>query len=163
MMPDLLPRAAWGKNLRAMLTRPAWDRLRRWAYARAGGVCEHCGQTGHDQGRRHALEAHEVWDVCAETQTVTLRGIVALCPLDHAVAHLGRTLTQGRHAFVRAVGHMQATHRLTSAQTEAVVDAAFRTWEAHGDTPFTVTVRDGLAALIAEGAPLTEEDVRGCP
>lgn len=162
-MPDLLPRSAWGKNLRSMLPRPAWDRLRRWAYARAGGVCEHCGQTGHEQGRRHALEAHEVWTVCEDEQTVTLRGIVALCPLDHAVAHLGRTLTQGRHAFVRAVEHMQATHRLTDAQTDAVVTGSFRTWRAYGDTPFTVTVADGLAALRAEGAPLTDADVSDLP
>lgn len=163
MLPDLLPSSAWGRNLRSMLTRPAWDRLRQWAYARAGGVCEHCGQTGHEQGRRHALEAHEIWTVCAETRTVTLAGIVALCPLDHAVAHLGRTLTQGRHAFVRAVTHMQRTHALDDRQTEAVVAHAFRQWEAYGETPFTVTVADGLAALRAEGAPLTDADLSGLP
>lgn len=163
MFPDLLPSSAWGRNLRSLLPRPAWDRLRRWAYARAGGVCEHCAQTGHEQGRRHALEAHEIWDVCADARTVTLAGIVALCPLCHAVAHLGRTLTQGRRAFVRAVTHMQHVHGLDDVQTEAVVSHAFAQWQAYGDTPFTVTVAEGLAALIAEGAPLTEEDVEGCP
>ena len=161
MFPDLLPSSAWGRNLRTILRKPAWDRLRRWAYDRAEGKCEACGSSGLAQGYRHALEAHEIWRIDDAAQTVDLVGIVALCPIDHQVAHLGRTLQQGRGAFTRAVAHMAKTHRLTDEQVMQVVEGAFDRWAAYGSTHFDVRVAEGLRALRAEGAPLTDDDTEG--
>lgn len=51
---QLVPDGCWYTNLRSALPKEVWDRLRRAAYARAGGRCSICGKPGR-------LEAHEVW------------------------------------------------------------------------------------------------------
>ncbi len=93
---ELIPRNSWGSNLRTLLRPATWDRLRKACYEKAGHVCEICGDTGHSQGRNHAVEAHEKWEYDDLQMVQRYRGLIALCPRHHEIMHLGRALATGR-------------------------------------------------------------------
>ena len=67
---QLVPDGCWYTNLRSALPKEVWDKLRRAAYARAGGRCMICGAGGR-------LEAHEVWSYDDEKHIQKLEDIVA--------------------------------------------------------------------------------------
>lgn len=93
---ELIPRNTWGSNLRTLLRGATWNRLRKDCYEKAGHVCEVCGHSGLEQGRKHAVEAHERWEYDDDTLTQKYKGLIALCPRHHEVAHLGRALATGK-------------------------------------------------------------------
>lgn len=61
--PDVLPENVWGSNLRGILPRADWDRLRIPVCKAAGMHCEVCGQPGYDPqtGRPRRPDCHELW------------------------------------------------------------------------------------------------------
>lgn len=92
---DLLPPSTHYKNVRSNVSRSEWDRIRKQVYAEAGHKCEWCGDTGFNQGARHALEAHEIFEFDEETQTQKLVDIVGLCPNCHLTQHIGLAQIKG--------------------------------------------------------------------
>ena len=86
---ELVPEECWYSNLRSILKPEDWDRVRRSAYAKAGGRCVICGANGR-------LEAHEKWVYDDERALQTLVDVVALCPACHEVKHIGLTQLRGR-------------------------------------------------------------------
>ncbi len=78
---ELIPKGAWGNNLRELLTQKDWDKLRELCYVRAGNRCNICGREDNQ------LHAHEVWDFDYAHKTQTLKDIIALCPACHGVKH----------------------------------------------------------------------------
>lgn len=78
---ELLPRGAWGNNLRELLPQDDWNILRRACYAKTKNRCAICGKT------TDILHAHEVWRFDSEKKTQTLTDILALCPACHGVKH----------------------------------------------------------------------------
>lgn len=54
---ELVPSTAFGENLRKLLTKTEWDKVRKAVYKRAGYKCEICG----GKGEKHPVEAHEEW------------------------------------------------------------------------------------------------------
>lgn len=87
---ELVPDSCWYSNLRSFLTPAQWDRVRRDAYARAGGKCMICNRPA----RR--LEAHERWDYDEQNKTQILLDVVGICHGCHAVIHIGRTQLMGQ-------------------------------------------------------------------
>ena len=140
---ELIPSSTWGTNLRSLLTRSQWDRLRRMAYAQGGGVCEVCGDVGTNQGRKHDLEAHEVWNYCDATHTQTLERMIALCPRCHEVKHIGRAFATGAH--MRALAHLARVNGWGPEQVHAHVSHAFDEHNQRSAHHWTVKY-DGLAA-----------------
>ena len=53
---ELVPDSCWYSNLRSQLPPEAWNKIRKKAYARAGGKCMICGAP------TARLEAHEQWE-----------------------------------------------------------------------------------------------------
>ncbi len=86
---ELVPDECWYSNLRSLLPPAAWDAIRKAAYARANGHCMICGE----QSSR--LEAHEQWSYDIPSKTQKLENVIAICPLCHAVIHIGRTQLKG--------------------------------------------------------------------
>ena len=41
---EIVPTGAWNNNLRTVLSKKAWDYIRKDAYARASGKCSICGR-----------------------------------------------------------------------------------------------------------------------
>lgn len=88
---ELVPEECWFSNLRSVLKPADWDKVRRDAYARAGGRCVICGAKGR-------LEAHEQWSYDDEKALQKLENVVALCRNCHEIKHIGRTQLKGRDA-----------------------------------------------------------------
>lgn len=88
---ELVPEECWFSNLRSVLKPDDWDKVRRDAYARAGGRCVICGAKGR-------LEAHEQWSYDDEKALQKLENVVALCRNCHEIKHIGRTQLKGRDA-----------------------------------------------------------------
>lgn len=79
---ELIPKGAWGNNLRQCLSKKDWDILRNFAYKRAGYKCSICGKEDSQ------LDAHEVWVFDISSKTQTLEDIIALCSSCHGVKHI---------------------------------------------------------------------------
>lgn len=97
LRPELLllpqiPKPLHGVAPRVVLGQAWWDRERRAAYRRAGGVCMACGTPCK-------MEAHEVYATDYKKGTLTYIESVALCSLCHQYIHDGRMgalLEQGK-------------------------------------------------------------------
>ncbi|MBR6736920.1 MAG: hypothetical protein IKL82_00975 [Clostridia bacterium] len=85
---EIVPTGAWNNNLRTVLSKRAWDFIRKDAYARSGHKCAICGKKGR-------LEAHEKWSYNKETATQTLDDVIAVCHACHSVIHISRTQLLG--------------------------------------------------------------------
>ena len=86
---EIVPTGAWNNNLRSVLSKKAWDFIRKDAYARANHKCSICGAPAK------RLEAHEKWSYNPETATQTLVDVIAVCHNCHQVIHVSRTQLLG--------------------------------------------------------------------
>lgn len=83
LKPKALPESTHFVNLRSYLPRSQWDIIRKKAYEHAKNKCELC----HGVGRKHKVEAHELWNFDFKSKTQTLERIIALCPNCHRIQH----------------------------------------------------------------------------
>ena len=107
---ELVPDSCWYSNLRSELPKEAWDKIRKKAYARAGGKCMLCGAP------TTRLEAHEQWEYNDEKGVQKLVNVVAVCRACHEVIHIGRTQLMGRERdasehFMKVNGCTYAEYR----------------------------------------------------
>ena len=105
-----MPDSCWYSNLRSELPKEAWDKIRKKAYARAGGKCMLCGAP------TTRLEAHEQWEYNDEKGVQKLVNVVAVCRACHEVIHIGRTQLMGRERdasehFMKVNGCTYAEYR----------------------------------------------------
>lgn len=105
---ELVPDGCWYSNLRSALPKEAWDKIRKKAYARAGGKCMICGAPSA------RLEAHEQWEYDDENNIQKLKNIVAVCKPCHEVIHIGRTQLMGKEK--EACEHFMAVNDCTYAE-----------------------------------------------
>lgn len=104
LLPNLVPQPLWGKNLRALLPKSEWDRIRKTVYNTCGKRCTICGSAGS----QWPVEADEVWHYDDATNTQTLTAVTGLCPACHEVRHWGKAITDGHRA--RALAHLARTN-----------------------------------------------------
>ena len=96
LLVELVPTTCHYSNVRSTLTTQQWDKIRQLSYAAAGNVCEICGDTGKNQGYRHNVECHEIWEYDDENHIQKLAGLISLCPVCHQVKHIGRAIAMGK-------------------------------------------------------------------
>ena len=113
----LVPDGCWYTNLRSALPKEVWDRIRRAAYARAGGRCSICGAAG-------MLEAHEIWSYDDNKHIQKLEDVIAVCPACHEVIHIGRTSLMGREKEAQA--HFMKVNGATQSEYHAALGQANR-------------------------------------
>ena len=123
---ELVPKTAWGVNLRSLLKRKDWDFLRKRQYKIADGVCQICGDKGTNQRRKYDLECHEQWHYDDETHIQTLKGVIALCPWCHEVVHFGHTELQGRGT--QALQHMMHINQCDKRAAINAIKDVQRIW-----------------------------------
>ena len=84
---DALPASTWGSNLRGILSRQEWDKLRIAAAESAGNRCQICGVAP----RRTRPHCHEKWvfEIVEGIPVQRLAALVALCTACHRVQHTG--------------------------------------------------------------------------
>ena len=86
---EIMPSGAFGNNLRTVLSKSAWDFIRRDAYSRANGRCAICSRPVK------RLEAHEKWEFDKDKKVQKLVDVIGICHACHSVIHIARTQVLG--------------------------------------------------------------------
>ena len=133
--PDISPVPAplWGVNLRSVLSRTQWRKLRESVIEERSLRCETCGQ---QQSEPRDIAAHEEWtyDTATAPAVAKLTGIHLSCWLCHAVEHFGATTNMvasgevGRFAVEDAIAHFCRLNSIGRAEFEAHHNEAFAEW-----------------------------------
>lgn len=97
---EMIPSTNFYNNVRSAVTTQQWDILRKNCYEKAGYICEICAQNGLQQGYKHRVEAHEIWEYDFNKNIQKLNGLVSLCPRCHMAKHIGRAFAIGKQAEV---------------------------------------------------------------
>lgn len=119
---EMIPKSAWGNNVRTSVPPSVWDTLRHAQYRKADLHCEICGAGGR-------LECHEIWEYSEEGHVQKLIGLIALCPSCHSVKHFGRTCTFGAEAKMNAIQHLMEVNDWTAEQVQSHIEESLRVWQ----------------------------------
>ena len=93
---ELVPKTCHFSNVRTTIKPKEWDKIRFISYEAAGNRCEICHESGKDQGYKHNVECHEIWEYDDENLIQKLIGLISLCPTCHQVKHIGRAMAIGK-------------------------------------------------------------------
>lgn len=93
---ELIPTTCHFSNVRTMVTPKDWDKLRFASYELANNKCQICGDNGLNQGYKHKVECHEIWEYDDINHIQKLTGLISLCPTCHQVKHIGRAIAIGK-------------------------------------------------------------------
>lgn len=93
---ELIPKTCHYSNIRSMVTTSEWDKIRKLSYAAANNKCEICNDNGLNQGYKHRVECHEVFEYDDINHVQKLVKLVSLCVICHQVKHIGRAIAIGR-------------------------------------------------------------------
>jgi hypothetical protein len=85
-----------------------------------------CG-AAEDPAQKATLEAHERWAFDEDTNTQTLKRIIALCHWCHRTTHWGLAQLQGEEDLVTA--HIRKVNNWTDEQVDDHVAEAFDLWQ----------------------------------
>lgn len=99
LLVELIPSTCHYSNVRTTVTASEWDKIRFISYEKANNKCEICGDTGKNQGYKHNVECHEIWDYDDVNHIQKLTGLISLCPTCHQVKHIGRAIIIGKQAI----------------------------------------------------------------
>lgn len=120
---ELVPKTAWGNNVRDRLTQSQWDKVRRKSYAEANHTCEICGGKGGN-GKKHPVECHEIWEFDNINHRIILKGLISLCPPCHEVKHIGRAEANG--TAHRALNHFMRVNGMNKQNAIAYMNKVAR-------------------------------------
>jgi len=129
---ELVPATCWWSNLRTLLPKREWDRIRHDIYAKAGNRCDICGGSG----LRWPVECHERWRYDGATHIQYLDGLIALCPRCHQCKHLGHTQIIG--LLDVALDHLARVNGWDADTTDAYVSDAFAQWRERSEHKWTL-------------------------
>lgn len=120
---ELVPASCWFSNVRTLLPKKTWDKLRKESYSHANHKCEICGDHGKNQGKKHFVECHEIWKYDDEKRTQKLEGLISLCPRCHMVKHFGRSTVIGKQDV--AMAHLEKVNKWTHKQAVTYLAEVF--------------------------------------
>ena len=129
---ELVPSTCWMSNVRSYMSDHFWRKLSREIAEESGRRCQVC--TG--RGRQHAVECHEAWLYDDARRVQMLLRLEALCPLCHAIKHLGRTIAQGKEE--PSLGWLAKVNGWDERTTRRYVDAIFEQWETRSRVEWTL-------------------------
>ena len=124
---ELVPATAWYKNVRSEVSKEEWDHIRKKCYKKAKHKCEVCSDTGKNQGYRHNVECHEIWEYDDKYHTQTLIGFIALCPRCHKVKHPGLAQINGELDIV--FEQLMKVNGMTEKEAEEYLEECFNVWD----------------------------------
>ena len=124
-----MPTGAFHNNLRAILSKKAWDFIRKDAYDRAGHKCSVCGC------KAKRLEAHERWSFDIVKKIQKLEDVIAVCHSCHSVIHINRAHLTGdidraieHFKRVNGCGHQGYIKALSEANSKSVELSCVGEW-----------------------------------
>ena len=120
---ELVPKTCWWSSVRTTVKKEEWDKIRFISYEAANHKCEICGDTGKNQGYKHNVECHEIWEYDDENKIQKLIGLISLCPTCHQVKHIGRAIAIGKHQ--EAYNQLAKVNKWTKQQVEQHILESF--------------------------------------
>jgi hypothetical protein len=120
---ELVPSTSFYTNVRSILPKSEWDRLRKISYKKAGYKCEICKGSGLEQGYKHPVECHEIWEY-RKDGTQYLKGLISLCPRCHQVKHIGRSMKVG--LAKQATEHLRKVNGWTKQEAQNYIGYSFQ-------------------------------------
>lgn len=151
---ELVPQTCWFANVRSIVSRSEWDRLRQISYKKANYKCEICSGTGLNQGKRWPVECHEIFEYDDATHLQTLVGLISLCPRCHMVKHMGRSISVGKAH--EASNHLQEVNDWTLSQAKDYVVNAFKQYHERSGHQWKLN-----ASILVEEYGVDEKVIRG--
>lgn len=133
---ELVPKTSWYTNVRSQVSKTEWDRIRLKCYQNAGHVCEICGDVGTNQGVRHKVECHEIWEYNDAKRIQKLTGLIALCPNCHIVKHPGLAQINGKESIV--FNQLQKVNNMTLEEAVSYLTDSFAIWQARSMHNWTI-------------------------
>lgn len=120
---ELVPASSFFNNLRAILTKLQWDKVRKKAYKLANYKCEICGGVGP----KHPVECHEKWEYDDTSRIQRLVGLYALCPDCHSVKHIGFAALNNK--LDKAIKHFVKVNGISEEDALLYIQNTFFIWE----------------------------------
>lgn len=159
---ELIPKTCAASNIRTLIPKKYWDKLRKKSYKDAELKCEICSGKGTEQGYRHDLECHEVWEYNVGLRVQKLIGLMALCPLCHQSKHIGRAKYIGKKAEVEK--HMKKVNGITKRRLDEYLEEQFTRYAEHSRIRWKLDLSlllvicdiDKSVVAVAEGKRLDE-------
>lgn len=124
---ELVPETAWYSNVRSNVTQQEWDVIRKKSYEKASHKCEICGDVGTNQGVKHKVECHEIWEYNDENHIQKLTGLISLCPNCHKTKHVGLAQMKGEEGIV--INQLMSVNGMTEDEAVKYIDESFGVWE----------------------------------
>jgi len=121
---ELIPTTCHYSNVRTTVTTKQWNKIRMLSYESADHKCEICNQIGKNQGFKHNVECHEIWEYDDENHIQKLIGLISLCPICHQVKHIGRALAMGKAKIV--FDQLALVNNWTPKQVEEYIAESFQ-------------------------------------
>lgn len=119
---ELVPETSWFTNLRSLMSKEDWDRIRRSCYRKANYRCEICG----GKGEKWPVECHEVWEYDTVNRVQKLIRTIALCPACHQVKHIGLAEIRGKYG--EALDHFCKVNQKPVWFAEKYINEQFDLW-----------------------------------
>ena len=124
LLIELIPKTCHYSNVRTTVSKQEWDKIRFISYAVADNKCEICGDVGTNQGYKHNVECHEIWEYDDENHIQCLIGLISLCPTCHQVKHFGRAMMIGKQEV--CMNQMAKVNKWSLVKTIEHVTESFR-------------------------------------
>lgn len=145
---ELVPATSWYSNLRKVLQRNDWNKLRKQIYVKYDHKCGVCNV----QSR---LNCHEIWTYNDQNYRQKLDGFIALCNLCHHIKHIGLAeimADQGRLNYDNIVKHFMKVNNCDRIIFEKHKQEAFKKWEERSKHEWEIDLGE-YKALINQSSP----------
>lgn len=135
---ELVPSSSFYSNVRSEVTTAKWDKIRKKCYDEASDTCEICGDNGKNQGKKHNVECHEIWDYDMDDETQTLIGFIALCPACHQSKHFGLAQLKRDDYYVRK--HLKSVNGWTDIKLDNYLNEKWEEWHQRNQINWSLNI-----------------------
>jgi len=121
---ELVPGSAWFKNLRNLVGRTEWDKIRVGVYKKYNYKCAICSSDGR-------ISCHEIWEYDDENHIQKLVGYLALCDNCHNIKHIGLSKIRAEHGeldFKLLINHFMSINECSFEEFLEHREKAFEKW-----------------------------------
>jgi hypothetical protein len=119
---EIVPKSSHYQNMRKVLSKDAWDLLRRSIYRKYNYRCGVCNAKGR-------MNCHEIWEYDDTRGVQTLKGYEALCDMCHHVRHIGYAsvlASQGKLDYEKVVQHFCKVNKCKREKFDEHVNKAYK-------------------------------------
>lgn len=123
---ELVPKTCFYSNVRKVVSKSKWDKIRKKAYKRSNNKCAICDT------KNVKLNCHEIWSYDDQKHIQHLDGFQALCENCHMIKHAGFSMhtKKGKELYDREklIRHFCEVNECTKEDFLEHEKAAFKKW-----------------------------------